>query len=179
MKNIKLSQKQQGMTLIEAMIVISLAAVFLYVVMIGYPLGRDYLSQYSLTKRVTDFSIVAGQSCINNDCSNVTTARILASGNLKEYHDAGDTGVMSISGVAVEFAPANIGAGTNNGLSQTHENITQRVCNMSIKSLWNTVALVNVDGTAVKANPDDDIDEDLINANCTAGFNQIEFITQA
>lgn len=175
----KSKKNQQGLTLVETMVVISLLAIVIYVGMLSFPVARDYLRQLSLTKQVNDFSIVVSGSCINGDCGNVTTQRVLDSGNLKEYHNAAGTAVLSISGVGVEFAPGDIGAGTNNGLSQTHENITQRVCNMAIKSMWQNTAIINVGGVAVKPDPDASLDEDLLNANCTPGMNQIEFITQA
>lgn len=171
--------KQKGFTLIELMAVIVGGGFLIFIGMQSWPLARDFVNEMRLNKQIATFAAVVEKSCVNGDCSNVTTARVLASGNLREYHNGDNTAVVSITGVAVEFGPANIGAGTNNGLSQIHENINQRICSGSVKSVWPQASIIRVDGVDVKANQDATVDEDVINANCTTGMNQIEYVMAA
>lgn len=179
-QNFKTNMKrQEGATMVEYILWISFAVLATLGALLLYPMGRDGYERKQLTEQINTIATNLLVDCNNSDCSDVSTANVLASGVIKEYHNNDDTSVMSVSGVAIEFAPANIGPGTNNGISQTHENINQRVCNNLVKGLWDTVALINIGGVAVKANPNDAVDTSSVNTNCVDGANQIEIITSA
>lgn len=174
-----MSKKQQGFTLVELLIAVTLATGLFLIAIIVVPLIRDNNASSNLTQQVTTFNSVLSTSCYNGDCSSVTTANVLASQLLKEYHNSDDTAINTVSGVPIVFASGDVGSGTDNAISQIHADIRDRVCNISVKNLWQIASLINVNGVPVKDSISESLDEAAINTNCAASDNSVEIITRA
>ncbi len=170
--------RQGGFTLLEVLIAVTAGALVLFLGVRAYNYVIDNIESSDLQSQVTTFSTVLKLSCQNKDCSNVSTANVLASQRLKEFHNSDDTAINAVSGAAITFTSGDIGTGSDNAVSQLHPGVTQRVCSLGVAKLWQQVELINVNAVAVKAGANDSLDDSAINANCNLDENSIEFITR-
>mgnify|MGYP001321506088 CR=1 FL=1 len=171
--NLRKLKKQGGFSLVELMVVIVLIGALLYFIIPNLPIVRDFIIKKNLVDNTNALYSVASEYAPNGDWTNVTTANLLASEVLKEYHNAGDTAILNPQGNAVDFAPASVGAGVNNALLLTQIDMTNRPCNLFVNGYWDSAELISVNAIPVKTSATQDVDIAAINANCTNNANSV------
>jgi prepilin-type N-terminal cleavage/methylation domain-containing protein len=175
MKKIKKfkSRNNKGFSLIEIMVVIVLIGALLYFIAPNIPIVRDFIEKKNLVDTTNAVYAAASEYAPQGDWSQVTTANLLASGVLKEYHNSADSAILNPNGSPITFTSADIGTGSDNAVLITQSDMKDRPCNLFVTGYWKTAELINVNTVPVKTASDQAVQTALINANCTNNNNVV------
>ncbi len=172
-KNIRNMKNSGGFTVIELVATIALIATLIYLAFQYLPILRDFVERKKLVDGTNAVYAVASEYAPNGDWTNATTANLLASGLLDEFHNSADTAILSPTGSAYGFAPASVGTGTNNAVAITQSDMKDRPCNLFANGYWDSSELISINAVPVKTTGNQDVQVAAINTNCSAGDNVV------
>jgi len=150
-KNIA-ARRQQGVTIVESMVVLAVVAIILTFVVEGGTYLRNHVRAWQLTNEMQSFSQGILQATVNDaDFSTITTNAMVLNNAFASVGSRANTSAGTVTGVwggDITVTPATVST-SNDGATVSYPLVPSGVCAVAIQDFTSTFQQISVSGTVV------------------------------